>query len=282
MLLFVSGVLLWGLLLPQAALAQNLEVLSGYAGPGANMTLSGPYTVEGKQYWVAKIDAKEYAISDDAIVTDKETYQRIILTEETYKRVPLGISIFSLGSKAQLAVLWLLDGTMNLFANYITPFAWGTASLLSKPALLILPADAGDLAGDYLVFGREAIDFQLAAMIQSIGIDQEGKRGSQTLQALKDTKDARYAEEYIRSNQHIILAASDHVGYTMKTQEELLERYNLISLKASQFFGRSVPLIQQFPEPSEINIKDTALNSKQANSAIQDAVGARITENGTV
>lgn len=263
-------------------MAQNLDLLSGYAGPGANITLSGPYTIEGKEYWIAKIDSKDYAISNDAIVRDNETYRRIILTEETYKRVPLGISIFSLGSRAQLALLWALDGTMNLLANQAVPFAWGTAGLLAKPAYLVLPADAGDLAADYMGFGREAIDFQLAAMIQSIEIDQDGKRGSQMLQELKDTKDAKYAEAYIQNNQHIILAASDHVGYALKTQEAMLERYNLISVKASQFFGRGIPQIQQYPEQSEINIKDAALNSKQANSAIQEAVGARIKENGTV
>ncbi len=269
-------------LFPPAAAAQNLDMLSGYASQGANITLSGPYTLEGDQYWIAKIGSKDYVVSKDSLVRDNETYRAIILAEETYRRIPVGISLFSLGSKLQLAMLWALKVAADTLATYVFPWAYSTTGLIIRPAFLLLPTDAENLAADYLEFSRDAMDFQLLAAVQSIEIGQDAKRGSQILQELKDTKDVKHAQAYLSNNLHIELAANDHLGYKLKTQEELLQKYNLISAKASSLFGRNIQALQQFPEPSEINIKDTALNSKQANSAIQAAVGARITENGTV
>jgi len=277
----MSGILLGYALFPPAAAAQNLDALSGYAGQGANITLSGPYTLEGDPYWIAKIGAKDYVVSKDLLVKDKQTYNAIILAEETYRRIPVGISLFSLGSKLQLGMLWALKAADTL-ATYVFPWAYSTTGLIIRPAFLLLPADAESLAADYLEFSRDAMDFQLLAAAQSIEIGQDEKKGSQILQELKDTRDVKHAQAYISNNLHIGLAANDYLGYKLKTQEELLLEYNLISAKASGLFGRNMQALQQFPEPSEINIKDAALSSKQANSAIQSAVDARIAENGTV
>ncbi|MCD6364715.1 MAG: hypothetical protein J7M14_02445 [Planctomycetes bacterium] len=271
-----------GVFFANFACAQNIDILSEYAGPGANISLSGPYILDATEHWIARIDSNDYVITQEGLISEPDAYMDIILVEETYKRIPLGISVFSLGSKVQVAFAGISGTGITIVSDYIVPWAYTTIGLVIEPSALLLPNELTGVAGDFIGFSRDALQFQLAATGQSIAIYRDLKTGSQLLQNLKDTKDAKYAKEYISNNQQIISRADGYLEYQETCKKELLDRYNLISAKSSGILEHSIPLLPEFPGSSEMNIKLTSAKSKELNVMIQTSVQERIKEHGTV
>lgn len=277
MLLLLSGVFFINI-----SFAQDIELLSGYAGPDANISLSGPYLLDETQYWIARIDSKDHVLTEDQVIKDPILYHDIILTEEIYQRIPIGISVFSLGSGIQIKFSEISGAGIKTVSDYILPWAYSQINILIRPSALVLPKEFTDIAGDFILFSKDALQFQLISTQQSINMYQGLKRGNHLLQDLKDTKDAGYAKDYLSSNQDQISKAQEYLQYQEGTKDELLERYNLLSARSSWILDRPIALIPEFPGSSEMNIKMNAAKSKELNAIIENSVKARIEENGTV